>query len=56
MLQAKDTNWLKIQKQTVKFQDTKLIHRNPLNSYTLTIKNLKGELRKQSYSQLQQNK
>ena len=30
----------------VKSQDTKLIHRNPLHSYTLTIKNQKEKLRK----------
>ena len=35
---------------TVKSQDIKLIHRNPLHSYTLTMKNQKEKLRKQSHS------
>ena len=37
----------------VKLQDTKLIHRNPLHSYTLTTKDQK-DLRKQSHLALQQ--
>ena len=32
----------------VKFQDTKLIHRNPLHSYTLTMKNQKEKIRSNS--------
>ena len=39
---------------TVKLQDIKLIHRNPLHPYTLTMKNQKEKLRKQSHSPLQQ--
>ena len=39
---------------TVKSQDIKLIHRNPLHSYKLTMKNQKEKLRKQSHSPLQQ--
>ena len=31
----------------VKWQDTKLIHRNPLHSYTLITNDQKEELRKQ---------
>ena len=34
-------------------QDTKLIHRNRLHSYTLTVKNQKKKFRKQSHSPLQ---
>ena len=37
-----------------KSQDVKLIHRNHLNSYTLTMKNQKEKLKKQSHSSLQQ--
>ena len=37
-----------------KVTDTKLMHRNPLHSYTLTIRNQKEKLRKQSHSLLQQ--
>ena len=33
----------------VKSQDTKLIHRNLFSSYTLTVKNQKEKLRKQSH-------
>ena len=33
----------------VKLQDTKLIHRNLLHSYTLTTKDQKVQLRKQSH-------
>ena len=34
-------------------QDIKLIHRNPLHSYTLTMRKQKEKLRKQSHSPLQ---
>ena len=37
----------------VKLQDIKLVHRNPLHSYTLTVKKQKEKLRKQSHSTLQ---
>ena len=37
-----------------KLQDTKLMHRNLLHSYTLTMKDQKEQLRKQSHSPLQQ--
>ena len=33
----------------VKLQDAKLIHRNLLHLYTLTMKDQKGKLRKQSH-------
>ena len=36
------------------FQDTKLIHRNPLYSYTLKMRKQKEKLRKQSNSPLKQ--
>ena len=39
---------------TVKSQDINIIHRNALYSYTLTVKNQKEKLRKQSHSPLQQ--
>ena len=38
---------------TVKFQDIKLTHRNPLHSYTLTMRKQKEKLRKQYHSPLQ---
>ena len=38
---------------TVKLQEIKLTHRNPLQSYTLTMKKQKEELRKQFHSPLQ---
>ena len=38
----------------VKVQDIKLTHRNPLHSYTLTMKKQKKKLRKQFHSPLQQ--
>ena len=38
----------------VKLQDIKLIHRNPLHYYTLTMKKQKEKLRKQSHSLLHQ--
>ena len=37
-------------------QDVKLTHRTPLHSYTLTMKNQKEKLRKQSHSLLQKKK
>ena len=37
-----------------KLQDIKLTHRNPLHSYTLTMKKQKEKLRKQCHSPLQQ--
>ena len=37
-----------------KLQDTKFMHRNLLHSYTLTMKDQKEKLRKQSQSPLQQ--
>ena len=37
-----------------KVQDTKLMHRNLLHSYTLMMKNLKVKLRKHSHLPLQQ--
>ena len=40
--------------ELVKFQDTKLMHRNLLHSYILTMKDQKEKLRKQSHSPLQQ--
>ena len=36
-----------------KFQDIKLTHRNPLHSYTLTMRKQKEKLRKQHHSPLQ---
>ena len=36
----------------VKFKDIKLIHRNPLNFYTLTMRKWKEKLRKQFHSPL----
>ena len=38
----------------VKLEDIKLIHRNYLHSYILTMQNQKEKLRKQSHSPLQQ--
>ena len=38
----------------VKLQDIKLTHRNPLHSYTLTMRKQKEKLRKQFHSPLQQ--
>ena len=38
----------------VKWQDIKLTYRNPLHSYTLTMKKQKEKLRKQYHSPLQQ--
>ena len=41
----------------IKFQDTKLLHRNRLHSYTLTMKDQKEKLRKQSiYHHIKKNK
>jgi len=39
---------------TVKLQDIKSTHRNPLHSYTLTMRKQKEKLRKQFHSPLQQ--
>ena len=38
----------------VKLQDIKLTRRNPLHSYTLTVREQKGKLRKQLHLPLQQ--
>ena len=35
-------------------QDTKLAHRNPLHSYTLTMRKKKEKLREQSHTPLHQ--
>ena len=40
----------------VKLQDIKLTHRNPLHSYTLTMRKQKEKSRKQYHSPLQQKK
>ena len=40
--------------ELINLQDIKLIHRNPLHSYTLTMRKQKEKLRKQSHSPLQQ--
>ena len=40
----------------LKFQDIKSTHRNPLLSYTLTMRKQKEKLRKQFHSPLQQKK
>ena len=40
----------------VKLKDIKLTHRNPLHSYTLTIRRQKEKLRKQFHSPLQRKK
>ena len=40
----------------VKLQDIKLTHRNPLHSYTLTMRKQKEKLRKQYHSPLQQKR
>ena len=45
---------LELIKNIVKSQDIKLTHRNPLHSYTLTMRKLKEKLRKQYHSPLQQ--
>ena len=39
----------------VKLQDIKLTHRNPLHSYTLTMRKQKQKLRKKFHLPLQQN-
>ena len=41
---------------SVKLQDTKLIHRNLLHSYTLTMKDQKEKLRKPSHLSSRQKK
>ena len=38
----------------VKLQDVELTHRNPLHSYTLTMRKHKEKLRKQFHSPMQQ--
>ena len=43
-----------IKEYIVKLQDIKLTHRNPLHSYTLTMRKQKEKLRKQFHSPLQQ--
>ena len=45
---------LELINELVKLQDIKLIHRNPLHSYTLTMRKQKEKLRKQYHSPLQQ--
>ena len=45
---------LELIRNLVKLQDTKLMHRNLLHSYTLMMKNLKEKLRKLSHLPLQQ--
>ena len=45
---------LELIKNVIKSQDIKLIHRNPLHSYTLTMREQKEKLRKQFHSALQQ--
>ena len=50
-------SWASLVAQLVKnppAQDIKLTHRNPLHSYTLTMKKQKEKLRKQYHSPLQQ--
>ena len=42
------------EKNHIMLQDTKLMHRNLLHSYTLMMKNLKEKLRKHSHLPLQQ--
>ena len=42
-------NLLGLINNSMKLQDTKLIHRNKLHLYTLTIKDQKRKLRKQSH-------
>ena len=45
---------LELINEFVKLQDTKLMHRNLLHSYTLMMKNLKQKVRKHSHLPLQQ--
>ena len=45
---------LELSMNLVKLQDTKLMHRNLLHSYTLMMKNLKEKLRKHPHFPLQQ--
>ena len=40
----------------VKFQDIKLAYRNPLHSYTLTMRKQKEKLKKKFHSPLQKNR
>ena len=44
---------LEVINDIAKFQDIKLTHRNPLHSYTVTMTNQKGKLKKQFHSPLQ---
>ena len=50
----KDSTRKLLIKNIVKLQDIKLTHRNPLHSYTLTMRKQKEKLRKQFHSPLQQ--
>ena len=50
----KDTTRKLLELINVKLQDIKLTHRNPLHSYTLTMRKQKEKLRKQFHSPLQQ--
>ena len=45
---------LELINEYIKLQDIKLTHRNPLHSYTLTMRKQKEKLRKQCHSPLQQ--
>ena len=45
---------LELINEYIKLQDIKLTHRNPLHSYTLTMRKQKEKLRKQFHSLLQQ--
>ena len=45
---------LELISELAKLQDTKLIHRNHLHFYVLTMKNQKKQLKNQSHSPLQQ--
>ena len=45
---------LELINEYIKLQDIKLTHRNPLHSYTLTMRKQKEKLRKQYHSPLQQ--
>ena len=46
-------NYQSLSMNIAKFQDIKLTHRNPLHSYTLTMRKQKEKLRKQFHSPLQ---
>ena len=45
---------LELINEYIKLQDIKLTQRNPLHSYTLTMRKQKDKLRKQYHSPLQQ--